>query len=89
MTNETGEHWCQFSPSKEYFLDYHSSIDRPNRIDLKRVDGQLVMNVEQTKIGKLQELHWAPPEEFTVKSNDSKTDLHGLLFKPFDFTVLG
>jgi dipeptidyl aminopeptidase/acylaminoacyl peptidase len=85
LTNETGEHGCRFSPSKEYFLDYHSSIDRPNRVDLKRVDGQLVMTVEQTRIDRLQELHWIPPEEFIVKARDNKTDLHGLLFKPFDF----
>jgi dipeptidyl aminopeptidase/acylaminoacyl peptidase len=36
-------------------------------------------------IDSLMALGWKPPEEFVVKAADGSTDLHGVLFKPFDF----
>jgi dipeptidyl aminopeptidase/acylaminoacyl peptidase len=33
----------------------------------------------------LMDLRPNPPEEFTVKAADGKTDLYGVLYKPFDF----
>jgi dipeptidyl aminopeptidase/acylaminoacyl peptidase len=33
----------------------------------------------------LAALQWKPPEEFVAKAADGRTDLHGVLYKPFDF----
>ncbi|MCK5704498.1 MAG: S9 family peptidase, partial [Cyclobacteriaceae bacterium] len=85
LTDATGYHWTQFAPSKEYFLDYHSNVDRPRKIDLRRADGTLLRTLAETDIMGLKELNWLPPEEFTVKAADGVTDLHGIIFKPFDF----
>jgi dipeptidyl aminopeptidase/acylaminoacyl peptidase len=79
--------WIQFSPSKLYFIDTYSSPNRPPVVELRRADGTLVQTLSKGSIERLQrELKWTPLEEFVVKAADGVTDLHGVLFKPYDFT---
>ena len=96
LTEATGQHdgvwWgprpspIQFAPSKEFFLDTHSSTDRPPAVELRRADGTLLQTLSKANIDALEaELQWKPPEEFVVKAADGKTDLYGVLYKPYDF----
>jgi dipeptidyl aminopeptidase/acylaminoacyl peptidase len=41
----------------------------------------------EARIESLKELKWSPPEEFEAKAADRKTELHGVLYKPYDFDV--
>jgi dipeptidyl aminopeptidase/acylaminoacyl peptidase len=76
----------EFSPSKEFFLDTHSSVHRPPAVELRRADGTLLQILSKANIDALiSELKWRPPEEFVVKAADGETDLYGILYKPFDF----
>ncbi len=85
LTQTLGQHVIQLAPSKEFFLDTHSSPDRPPNVELRRADGTLLQTLSQANIEGLKELRWKPPEEFVVKAADGKTDLYGVLYKPFDF----
>ena len=86
LTQATGWHGIQFSPSKEFFLDTHSTPARPLVVELRRADGTLLQTLSRANIDALkEELQWSPPEEFVVKAADGKTDLYGLLYKPYDF----
>ena len=96
LTQATGQHgrWrrlgvsppIEFAPSKEFFLDTHSSTDRPPAVELRRADGTLLQTLSKANIDALKaELKWKPPEEFVVKAADGKTDLYGVLYKPYDF----
>lgn len=85
LTQEIGQHNIQFAPSKEFFLDTHSTTSRPPVVGLRRSDGMLLETVSKANIDALSELRWSPPEEFVVKAADGKTDLYGVLYKPFDF----
>ncbi|MEE8200430.1 MAG: DPP IV N-terminal domain-containing protein [Candidatus Acidoferrales bacterium] len=85
LTEETGWHTIQFAPSKEFFLDTHSTVDRPPVVELRRADGTLLQTLSKANIDALKELKWSPPEEFVVKAVDGKTDLYGVLYKPYDF----
>jgi dipeptidyl aminopeptidase/acylaminoacyl peptidase len=85
LTEATGEHAIQFPPSKEFFLDRHSTPDRPPVVELRRADGTLLQTLSRANIDAAQELKWTPPEEFVVKAADGKTDLYGILYKPYDF----
>jgi dipeptidyl aminopeptidase/acylaminoacyl peptidase len=73
------------SPSKKFFLDTHSSIDRLPTVELRRSDGALVRVLTRGRLRKPEELKWTAPEEFVVKAADGESDLHGVLFKPWDF----
>ena len=85
LTQAPGQHVIQFAPSKEFFLDTHSSPDRPPKVELRRADGTLLQTLSRANIEGLKELRWKPPEEFEVKAADRKTALYGVLYKPFDF----
>ncbi len=86
LTEAQGQHDIQFAPSKRFFLDSHSSIDRPPAVELRRADGTLLQVLSKARIDALvNELKWQPPEEFVVKAADEKTALYGTLYKPYDF----
>lgn len=85
LTEHPGQHTIAFSPSKSYYLDSHSAPDRPPVVELRRADGRLIRVLSRANVAALRELRWQPPEQFVVKAADGRTDLHGLLYKPYDF----
>jgi dipeptidyl aminopeptidase/acylaminoacyl peptidase len=75
-----------FSPSRQFFLLYSSTPTSPEVVELWRADGTRLQTLARDDVDWLvDELAWMPPEEFVVKAADGETDLHGLLFKPWDF----
>jgi dipeptidyl aminopeptidase/acylaminoacyl peptidase len=75
----------QMSPSNQYFLDTYSSLDQAPVTELRSSDGKLIDVISRANTDGLKPLHWSPPEQFVVKAADEKTDLYGILFKPWDF----
>jgi dipeptidyl aminopeptidase/acylaminoacyl peptidase len=92
LTEGAGQHRIQFSPSKQFFLDTHSGVDRPPVVELRAAGGPVgssrtgcVRTLREVDIRRLEATGWTPPEEFAVKAADGETDLWGVLFKPYDF----
>lgn len=89
LTSAPGRHRIRFAPSGEFFVDTHSSVNRPPVTVVRRSDGSLVDTLAQTDplelTDLLGEVGWTPPEEIVVPTADGRTELHGLLYKPFDF----
>ncbi len=85
LTEATGNHEIQFSPSKRYFLDTHSAVDRPYVTELRSADGTLILELAKMDLAPLVAAGWQPPEEFWVKAADGETDLRGVLYKPGHF----
>ena len=85
LTEAIGDHDVRFAPSYEFFLDTHSSVDRPPTVEVRSADGILLQTLSQASIDRLREVGWTPPEEFVVKAADGETDLYGILYKPYDF----
>jgi len=85
LTEATGEHDVVISPDLDFFLDIHSTIDRPPRTELRRADGGLIRVLATADIGSLTALGWKAPREFTAKAADGRTDLYGALYLPRDF----
>ncbi len=85
LTTATGNHEITFSPSKKFYLDIHSAVDRPYATELHAADGSLVLDIARMDISQLVQAGWQPPEEFWVKAADDKTDLRGVLYKPGNF----
>jgi dipeptidyl aminopeptidase/acylaminoacyl peptidase len=52
---------------------------------LREANGRLVMELETADLSRLKEIGWSLPETFVVKAADGVTDLHGNLWKPFNF----
>lgn len=84
LTDEPGQHDVAFTPSKAYFLDTHSSLDRRPRTDLRRADGTRVRTLSRADVSGLEALRFRPPEPFVVTAADGETELHGVLYTPWD-----
>ena len=82
LTPEEGNHQVTMSPSGNYFVDSYSTPNVPPVIVLRSMDGKLVMPLEKTDISRLTATGWQAPTPVTVKANDGKTDIYGLLYKP-------
>jgi dienelactone hydrolase len=86
LTAGNGTHTVQFSPDHKYVIDTYSRVDRPPIHELRRAaDGQLVCKLEEGDIGELKSNGWEPPDVFTAKGRDGKTDIWGIICRPRDF----
>jgi dipeptidyl-peptidase-4 len=82
LTPETGNHSIDISPNENYFVDSYSQPDVPPVTVLRNLNGKLISTLEKTDISRLKATGWQPPKPFSVKADDGKTDIYGLLFTP-------
>ncbi len=87
LTPEDADHSIQVSPGGTAFIDTYSRVDLPPVTVLRNLSGNVTLVLEEGDIENLTEMGWAPPETFSVKSLDGKTDLYGLLIKPTSFNA--
>ena len=87
LTPEDADHNVVVDPSGTAFLDTYSTVEEPPVSVLRDRNGSIILNLETADIQNLKDMGWKPPERFSVKALDGKTDLYGLLFKPTDFNA--
>jgi len=87
LTPENADHNIQVSPKGTAFVDTYSRIDLPPVTVLRDLSGNIILTLEEGDIGNLTGMDWMPPESFSVKALDGKTDLYGLLIKPTGFNA--
>jgi dipeptidyl aminopeptidase/acylaminoacyl peptidase len=85
LTQEEATHQVFESDKGNFFVDNISRVDMPDRSVLRDGNGRIIQELEQTDMEALNEIGWQPPEMFKVKAADGATDLHGVMWKPFDF----
>ena len=85
LTPEDAHHAAKFSKDGRHFIDTYSTVDTAPVTVLRDRDGRTVVDVARADLSRLQAAGWVPPERFTVKARDGKTDLYGLMFKPSGF----
>jgi len=82
LTPEDANHTVSLSPDGQYFMSTHSTPVTPPVSVLRRIDGELVAELERADISELTAAGWKPPTPIVVKARDGKTDLYGLMFTP-------
>jgi len=86
MTRSNGTHDITFSPDRRFFLDRWSRVDQPPVTELRSAeDGKLVFELERADWSMLLATGWRPPERFTAKGRDGKTDIYGIIIRPSNF----
>lgn len=86
LTTAPAWHDVSFSSDMQYYTDTYSRVDLPNVMELRRVaDRSLVATVESGDISRLTAAGFKPPEVFTAKGRDGKTDIWGVIVRPTDF----
>lgn len=68
-----------------YFVNNYSRVDQAPVAVVRDKAGKVIMKLEEMDLTRIQELGWQFPEKFVVKAEDGITDLHGVIWKPFDF----
>lgn len=87
LTPENADHNVQMAPDGTAFVDTYSRVDLPPITVLRDLNGNVTLPLEEGDIENLTEMGWKPPETFSIKALDGKTDLYGLLIKPTDFNA--
>jgi dipeptidyl-peptidase 4 len=83
LTPDDGHHQTQLSPDARWIVDTYSKPDVPPVVVLRDGrTGAVVMPLEKADISRLVATGWKPPIPITVKANDGKTDIYGLMFVP-------
>ncbi len=82
LTPGEGTHQASFSPSGNYIIDTYSKPDVPPVTVLRDVNGKLITELERTDVSRLSATGWKAPAPVSVKANDGKTDIYGLVFTP-------
>ena len=85
VSGEEGNHRTNFSESSKYFVDNYSASNVVPRSVLKDANGNVLVDLQTADLSLLEHAGWKMPEKFVVKADDGITDLHGIMFKPFDF----
>lgn len=87
LTPENADHNVQMAPDGSAFVDTYSRVDLPPVTVLRDLCGNITLTLEKGDIQNLTDMGWRPPETFSVKALDGKTDLYGLLIKPTSFNA--
>jgi dipeptidyl aminopeptidase/acylaminoacyl peptidase len=86
LTPEKADHTISLSDDGRYFVDaYSTPVTAPVTVLRDANDGRTLSEVAKADISRLTATGWQPPQPFTVKARDGKTDLYGLMFKPTHF----
>jgi len=86
ITDADAMHSVSFSPDRRYYVDLWSRVDLPPVLQLRRTsDLKVIMNVEHADASALLATGWRPPEVFTAKGRDGRTDIWGVIIRPTNF----
>ncbi|MEM6705207.1 MAG: DPP IV N-terminal domain-containing protein [Acidobacteriota bacterium] len=84
LSSDDAHHDLAMSPQGGVIVDTRSLRDSAPVTVLRRPDGRPIATLEEADISGLVAAGWAPPQRFSVKARDGKTDLHGFLYAPPD-----
>jgi len=85
LTPEDANHSVSTSDTRDYFVQNFSRPDMPTKVVLRNNEGEVITELEEVDMTRLEEAGYNHPENFSVKAKDGKTDLYGVMWKPADF----
>lgn len=86
LTEANATHTVSFSPDMTRYVDVYSRVDLPNMMEVHDAeDGALIATMETGDISRLETAGFRPPQPFTAKGRDGKTDIWGLVVRPRDY----
>jgi dipeptidyl aminopeptidase/acylaminoacyl peptidase len=86
LTEADGDHSVEFTSDMKYYIDTWSRVDLAPVAELRRTDDKRpLMELERGDISALTAAGWRPPESFSAMGRDGKTDIWGIIHRPFNF----
>jgi dipeptidyl aminopeptidase/acylaminoacyl peptidase len=81
-TEANGDHRVVWSPDHQYLTDLYSRVDMPPVLELRRISDMHVTPIEKGDMSAQLATGWRPPEVFSAKGRDGKTDIWGIVVRP-------
>lgn len=78
-------HTTSNNDANTFFINNFSRVNTTPKSELLDNLGNKVMDLETADLSQLFAAGYRFPEPFVVKAADGITDLHGVMYKPFDF----
>jgi dipeptidyl aminopeptidase/acylaminoacyl peptidase len=85
LNKDNFNHRITGSDSNLYFIDNYSRIDTIPVAVLRDNRGNVLMEMDSPDLSLLFEAGFKFSEPFKVKADDGKTDIYGVMHKPFNF----
>ena len=79
------DHQSSASDGGLYFVDNYSRVNTTPASALFDASGRRIMDLEEADLSALIAAGYEFPEVYTVKAGDGVTDIHGVMYKPYDF----
>ncbi len=79
------ENISYLSDDTKYFVNNSSRVDTTPTSALYDNSGKKIMELETADFSQLLSCGYKFPETYVAKAADGVTDLHGVMYKPFDF----
>jgi dipeptidyl aminopeptidase/acylaminoacyl peptidase len=79
------DHRFSMGESRRYFVDSYSRVNTVPASAVFEAAGNRILDLEVADFGALDHAGYAFPEPFRAKAADGVTDIHGVMYKPFDF----
>ena len=78
-------HAASMNDAPSYFVDNYSRVNAGPKSALFDNSGRKIMDLETADLSNLMAAGYKFPEPFKVKADDGRTDLYGVMYKPYDF----
>jgi dipeptidyl aminopeptidase/acylaminoacyl peptidase len=86
LTPSDGHHEAIFSPDRRTLIDIASRVDQAPTYSLRSgIDGRLIVKLGEGDLTPLKKAGWSPTLPFVTKDRDGKTDIWGVVTRPFPF----
>jgi YD repeat-containing protein len=78
-------HSVSMDDDNKFFVNNYSRVNTIPKSELRDSKGTKIMDLEEADFSQLFAAGYQFPEPFKVKADDGKTDIYGVMYKPFDF----
>lgn len=86
LDGEEATHEAQASPSGRYLVDTFSTLAAaPVTVLRESKTGRVITTLAAADVTALTHLGWSPPQRISTEAADRRTQLYGVMWRPFDF----
>lgn len=78
-------HFVSMDDDNKFFVNNFSRVNTVPKSELRDNRGNKIMDMEEADLSLLFAAGYQFPEPFKVKADDGRTDIYGVMYKPFDF----
>lgn len=79
------DHSVELNENASFFIDNYSRANTIPKAVVRNMEGKLVLTLDSADLSGLFAKGYRFPEPFRVKAADNRTDLYGVMYKPFNF----